>query len=142
MKRLFLLLVLITFTTISYCQTLSVYEKDKEIIVNNVNYSYSDSHIYGNKQIPYYPDFFEYLVKNLRYPVTAVENGIQGNVYVTFYVERDGSLSDIHVTSSVDPSLSGEALRVIERTKSWIPGKVDGKVVRTEYTKVIRFRLR
>ena len=86
--------------------------------------------------------FFEYLAKNLRYPVKAQENGIQGNVYVTFYVERDGSLSDIHITGSVDPSLDKEAVRMIEGTKSWIPGKVDGKVVRTEYTKVLRFRLR
>lgn len=142
MKKIFLLMLLVTCTTISYCQTLSVFEKDKEIIINNGKYSYSDSHTYGNKQIPYYPYFFEYLVKNLRYPIQAQENVIQGNVYVTFYVERDGSLSDINVTGSVDPLLDKEALRLIEGTKTWIPGKVDGKVVRTEYTKVIRFRLR
>ena len=65
------------------------------------------------EQMPSFPGgqaaLFEFLSKNIRYPVVAEENGIQGRVIVTFVVERDGSITDVRVAKSVDPSLDKEA---------------------------------
>ena len=61
------------------------------------------------EQMPSFPGgpsaLFEYLSKNIKYPVVAEENGIQGRVIVSFVVEKDGSITDVRVVKSVDPSL-------------------------------------
>ena len=84
---------------------------------------------------------FEYLSKNIKYPVVAEENGIQGRVIVTFVVERDGSITDVRVVKSVDPSLDKEAQRVVKSMPRWIPGKQNGSAVRVKYTVPVTFRL-
>ena len=65
----------------------------------------------------------------------------QGRVIASFTVEKDGNLSDIKVVKSVDPSLDKEAIRVIKAMPQWIPGKVNGKPVRVEYTVPLTFSL-
>lgn len=82
-----------------------------------------------------------YLSQTIKYPVAAEENGIQGRVIVTFVVERDGSITDVKVAKSVDPSLDKEAVRVIKSMPLWKPGKQDGSAVRVKYTVPITFRL-
>ena len=61
------------------------------------------------EQMPEFPGgpqaLFEWLSKNIKYPAIAEENGVQGRVIVTFVVERDGSVTDVRVVKSVDPSL-------------------------------------
>ena len=84
---------------------------------------------------------FEYLSKNIKYPVIAEENGVQGRVIVTFVVERDGSITDVKVVKSVDPSLDKEAQRVVKAMPHWIPGKQNGSAVRVKYTVPVTFRL-
>ncbi|HNU78363.1 MAG TPA: energy transducer TonB, partial [Prolixibacteraceae bacterium] len=74
-------------------------------------------------------------------PVIAQENGIQGKVYVTFVVDRDGGISDAKVARGVDPSLDKEALRVVNSLPKWKPGKQRGKPVRVSYTVPISFVL-
>ena len=68
------------------------------------------------EEMPQFPGgnsaLFEYLSKNIKYPVVAEENGVQGRVVVTFVVERDGSITDVKVVKSVDPSLDKEAQRL------------------------------
>ena len=97
------------------------------------------------EQMPTYPGgqdaLFEYLQKHIKYPVIAEENGIQGRVIVTFVVERDGSITDITVVKSVDPSLDKEAKRVIGTMPHWIPGKQNGSSVRVKFTVPVTFRL-
>ena len=83
----------------------------------------------------------EYLQKNIKYPVIAEENGIQGRVVCTFVVERDGSITDIKVVRSVDPSLDKEAVRVIKSMPKWNPGKQNGSAVRVKFTLPVTFRL-
>lgn len=82
-----------------------------------------------------------YLGQNIKYPVVAEENGIQGRVIVTFVVERDGSITDVKVVKSVDPSLDKEAVRVIKIMPRWKPGKQNGAAVRVKYTTPVTFRL-
>ena len=98
------------------------------------------------EQMPSFPGgaagLMKFLSTNVKYPVVAMENGIQGRVITTFVVERDGSVSDVEVVESVDPSLDKEAIRVITSMPRWRPGKQGGKAVRVKYTIPVTFRLR
>ena len=97
------------------------------------------------EQMPQFPGgqgaLFEYLSKQIKYPVIAEENGVQGRVIVTFVVARDGSITDVKVVKSVDPSLDKEAQRVVKGMPRWIPGKQNGSAVRVKYTVPVTFRL-
>ena len=96
-------------------------------------------------EMPEYPGgpsaMFEYLSKNIKYPVVAEENGVQGRVIVTFIVECDGSISNAKVSKSLEPSLDKEALRLVKSMPHWIPGKQNGEPVRVKYTVPVTFRL-
>ena len=83
----------------------------------------------------------QYLSNSIKYPVLAEENGVQGRVICTFVVERDGSLTDVKVMRSVDPSLDKEAVRVIKSMPHWNPGRQGGMAVRVKYTIPVIFRL-
>lgn len=83
----------------------------------------------------------KYLSNNIKYPKTAEKAGIQGRVVVQFVVDKDGSIEDTKVVSSVDPELDKEALRVVNAMPNWKPGRQDGKPVRVKYTVPIMFRL-
>jgi protein TonB len=97
------------------------------------------------EQMPSYPGgmgaLMQYLSSNIKYPVIAEENGIQGRVICTFVVERDGSITDVRIAKSVDPSLDKEAMRVVSKMPRWIPGKQNGSAVRVKYTVPVTFRL-
>ncbi len=84
---------------------------------------------------------FKFLNENIKYPVIAQENGIQGRVICQFVVNTDGSIVDIQVVRGVDPSLDKEAVRVIQSMPKWIPGKQRGKPVRVRFTLPINFKL-
>ena len=84
---------------------------------------------------------FEWLSKNIKYPVVAEENGVQGRVIVTFVVERNGSITDVQVAKSVDPSLDKEAVRVVKAMPHWIPGKQNGSAVSVKFTVPVTIRL-
>lgn len=82
-----------------------------------------------------------YLNSNVKYPDVAQENGVQGRVIVESIIEKDGSMSDVKVIRSVDPSLDREALRVVKAMPKWIPAKLKGIPVRTKCTTPVVFRL-
>ena len=85
---------------------------------------------------------FKYLRENVKYPVIAQENGIQGRVICQFVVNKDGSIVDVEVVrSGGDASLDKEAVRVIKSMPKWKPGKQRGKAVRVKYTVPVNFRL-
>jgi len=85
---------------------------------------------------------FKYLSENVKYPVIAQENGIQGRVICQFVVNKDGSIVDVEVVrSGGDPSLDKEAIRVIKSMPKWKPGKQRGKPVRVKYTVPVNFKL-
>lgn len=83
----------------------------------------------------------KFLSENIKYPVIAQENGIQGRVICNFVVERDGSITDVQVVRGVDPSLDKEAVRVIQSMPKWKPGMQRGKPVRVRFTLPVVFRL-
>lgn len=82
-----------------------------------------------------------YLNSNVKYPDVAQENGVQGRVIVESIIEKDGSMSDVKVIRSVDPSLDREALRVVKAMPKWTPAKLKGIPVRTKCTTPVVFRL-
>ncbi|WP_167607339.1 energy transducer TonB [Maribellus sediminis] len=82
-----------------------------------------------------------YLVKQIRYPVIAQENGIQGKVYYSFTIEKDGSVTDIKVMRGVDSAIDTEAIRVLKTMPRWKPGMQRGKAVRVSFSGVINFQL-
>lgn len=83
----------------------------------------------------------KFLSDNIKYPVIAQENGIQGRVICNFVVEKDGSITDVQVVRGVDPSLDKEAVRVIQQMPRWNPGKQRGQAVRVRFTLPVVFRL-
>ena len=97
------------------------------------------------EQMPSFPGgngaLLEYLATHVKYPVVAQENGVQGRVIVSFVVERDGSITDVRVVRSVDPSLDREAARVVSSMPRWTPGKQNGSAVRVKYNVPVSFRL-
>lgn len=118
--------------------------KDNEVVV--VGYASADESkaekIFDEvDMVPEYPggmkECFRFLAMNLRYPVKAIENHIEGNVAVRFVVEKDGSLSGMHVLQGADPYLDAEALRVIGSMPKWNPGRVDGKPVEQDLSKAL-----
>ena len=86
-------------------------------------------------------ELFKYITYNVKYPIDATKNKIEGRILVTFVVEHDGSISNVNVANSVYPSLDKESIRVVRGMSKWITGKVNGKTGRVKYTIPITFRL-
>lgn len=94
------------------------------------------------EDMPAFPgNVTKWISKNVKYPVLAMENGIQGKVFVQFVIEKDGSITDVKVSRGVDASLDKEAVRVVKAMPKWKPGKQRGKPVRVSYTLPIFFQL-
>lgn len=83
----------------------------------------------------------QFIGNSIDYPKVAQEKGIQGKVYVTFVVTKDGSVAKATIARGVDPSLDKEALRVVNSLPKWKPGKQRGQAVNVSYTVPINFKL-
>ena len=97
------------------------------------------------EEMPEFPGgmakLMKYFSDNVRYPVVAAENGIQGRVICQFTVWKDGTIRDIVVVRGVDKALDREAVHLIENMPNWKPGKQRGKAVSCKYTVPVSFRL-
>ena len=97
------------------------------------------------EQMPEYPGGAEalraFIATNIKYPVIALEKGIQGKVFINFVVTKTGSVTNAKVLRGVDPSIDKEAIRVVESLPNWIPGKQNGENVDVTYTIPINFAL-
>lgn len=83
----------------------------------------------------------KFLFENIKYPVIANESGIQGMVYVTFVVEKDGSITDVRVLRGIGGGCDEEAVRVVKTMPKWKVGKQRGKPVRVQFNLPVRFVL-
>lgn len=108
----------------------------------------ADETIYNNAIVEQSPSFpggesamYEWLRKNINYPVIAQENNIQGKVTLQFVVDKNGDIVDIIIARGVDPSLDKEAVRVVKSMPKWIPGKQGGNSVKVRFTLPVQFRL-
>ncbi|MBE0676183.1 MAG: energy transducer TonB [Bacteroidales bacterium] len=85
--------------------------------------------------------FSNWVKERVKYPQIAQENGIQGKVFIGFIVEADGTVSNVTVLRSVDKSLDDEAVRVVESSPKWNPGKQRGQPVRVRFSITVNFQL-
>lgn len=118
--------------------------EQKEIVIE-VEEAEEEKVFIAVEEAPEFPGgqtaLLQYIANAVKYPVIAQENGVQGTVYVTFVVNKDGSVSNAKVLRGVDPSLDAEALRVVSTLPKWKPGKQSGTPVRVSYNVPIKFQL-
>jgi protein TonB len=107
-----------------------------------------DTNIYNNTGVDEYPEFnggakawSKYMERNLRYPYQAQEENVQGKVFVSFVVEKDGSVSDVKVLRGLGFGCDEEAIKVIKKSPLWKPGKNKGTPVRVRYNMAINFTI-
>lgn len=84
---------------------------------------------------------FEYLYSNIKYPQVAKENNITGRVFLTFVVEKDGSIANAKILRDIGGGCGQEALRVVKNMPKWSPGKQRGKPVRVQFNLPVVFDL-
>ncbi len=97
------------------------------------------------EQMPEYVGGMDALIQfigsQVKYPKSAQKNGVNGTAIVSFAVNTDGSVSDVHLARGFDADCDAEAVRVVQSMPNWIPGKHEGKVVKVKYSLPIAFRL-
>ncbi|RKX17638.1 MAG: energy transducer TonB [Candidatus Zixiibacteriota bacterium] len=94
-----------------------------------------------NDQPKFNGNINEYYQKNIKYPQDALQNNIEGTVWVDFVIEKDGSISNVTIFRSVSPQLDAEAKRVVSNMPKWTPGKQMKKPVRVKFRQPIKFAL-
>jgi len=85
--------------------------------------------------------FREWVQKKTNYPEIAIDNNIEGRIYITFIVENDGCVTNVKVVKGVDPIIDDEAVKAVMSSPRWTPGKQRGKEVRVSYLIMINFQL-
>jgi len=103
-------------------------------------------HPYGLVTLEILPEFpggvdamRQFLINNIRFPEEARNAGIQGTVFVTFVVERNGRISNVGLLRGIGGGADEEAIRVVSMMPRWSPGTQDGRPVRVQFTMPIRF---
>ena len=112
--------------------------KPQEVVANQ------DSIYRVSEVMPEYPggpnEMMKYIQENIKYPQSAKDNKIEGRVYVSFVVEKDGSITNAAVMRGIDKECDAEALRVVASMPKWTPGQHKGEVVRTQFTIPIYYK--
>lgn len=86
-------------------------------------------------------EMYKFLGKTLKYPSAAQRSNIEGRVFMSFIVERDGSITDVLVAKGIGFGCDEEATRAVKQMPKWIPGKQNGRNVRVKYTIPVTFKL-
>lgn len=116
----------------------------KEVTV--VGYAQLTDKVYESAEVmPEFPggqvELLKFVAKSIKYPTEAQRKGAQGRVIVKFVVEKNGSISNIHVVKGLDPLLDAEAIRVCTTMPTWAPAQQEGKAVRCYYTIPVTYSL-
>ena len=116
----------------------------KEVTV--VGYAQLTDKVYESAEVmPEFPggqvELLKFVAKSIKYPTEAQRKGAQGRVIVKFVVEKNGSISNIHVVKGIDPLLDAEAIRVCTTMPTWAPAQHEGKAVRCYYTIPVTYGL-
>lgn len=113
-------------------------EEEEEIIENDQVFVVVES-------MPEFPGGYEalmkYLQENLKYPALAKEMGIKGRVFLSFVVEKDGSVTDVRVLRGIGGGCDEEAIRVVESMPKWKQGLQRNQPVRVQFNLPIKFTL-
>lgn len=115
---------------------------DHKVVVQEEKKPEIFSHVEVKPQFPGGEmELIKWISDNINYPVIAQEQNIQGRVVLRFVVRPDGSVDDVIIQRSLDPSCDKEAIRVVKKMPKWIPGKQNGNPVYVYYTLPIQFKL-
>ena len=119
-------------------------ESDEDIAIE-IEEESDDDFFMVVENMPEFPGgdlgLMKYIQKNVKYPPIAKEYNITGKVYVSFIVDKSGSVTNVKVVRGVDKNLDAEALRVVKSLPKYKPGKQRGKPVRVMFTIPINFTL-
>jgi len=119
-------------------------ESDEDIAIE-IEEESDDDFFMVVENMPEFPGgdlgLMKYIQKNVKYPPIAKEYNITGKVYVSFIVDRSGSVTNVKIVRGVDKNLDAEALRVVKSLPKYKPGKQRGKAVRVMFTIPINFTL-
>lgn len=85
--------------------------------------------------------FYKYVGEKIKYPAQARRMGVEGKVFVQFVIGKDGSISDVKVIKGIGAGCDEEAIRIVQSSPAWNPGKQRGKPVKQRYTLPIQFKL-
>lgn len=85
--------------------------------------------------------FYQFIGSTSHYPASAIANNIQGKVYSSFVINKDGSLIDIKINKSPSDDLSDETIRVLKLSPQWTPGNQRGIPVRQQFSVPITYTL-
>ncbi len=137
---------LVANDTLSQSSDASDYETAQVVIQDLESESEEEVQIFMVvEQMPEFPGgeekLYRFLADSIRYPESAKESSIQGRVFVTFTVEKDGSISDARILRGIGGGCDEEALRVIQLMPKWNPGMQRGKPVRVQYNIPVKFTL-
>lgn len=95
--------------------------------------------------MPEYPggmsELFKFMGNNIKYPEQAKKENVEGKVYVSFTIEKDGSITNIHILNGIGGGCDEESIRVVNKMPNWTPGENNGQKVRVEYTLPINYKL-
>ena len=135
MKNIFFILVILFCSHISIAQT--------NVPANPA--PQEESPLVITDQMPSFPGgdqkMMKFIQKNIKFPQAEYDAKLSGTTYITFVVEKDGSITGIAVLRGVPngPGFDKEAMRVIAEMPKWVPGKNNGQVVRVQYNLPIHF---
>ena len=124
----------------------TVYEISTKDITNiKIKHVDNDSIYQIVEVMPEFPGgaaaMFTYLSGNIKYPEEAKDKGISGRVFISFVVEKDGSVNQVQVKKGIGGGCDEEAVRVVQAMPKWKPGLQKGKPVRVSYLLPITFKL-
>lgn len=85
--------------------------------------------------------FFRFIYQNFKYPTLALEAGKQGRVACLVTIGQDGNVNDVEITTSVDPALDAEVIRVMKKMPKWEPAQLAGKAIETKIPLGILFKI-
>jgi len=86
-------------------------------------------------------EFYRYLSDVMKYPKQSAKEGIEGTVMVRFTVKKNGGVEDVEAVKTPNDELADEAIRVVQMSSDWIPGKNFGEAVNVKYNIPIKFSL-
>lgn len=139
MKKFLILILICTVQSVfSQTEIITIDEPTNKIppqgaVPNDDNSIYSTAGIEVKPEFPGGIAIFNtYMEQNFQIP--NVTPALKGRIYVTFIIEKDGSLSDIKVLRDLGHETGREAIRVLKNTPKWIPGKQNNKLVRVLYS--------
>ena len=142
-SKLITILLFLLISNYSFAQEEVIIQTERDTTTQAVNDS-DEVFVFVEDQ-PVFPGGddarIKYLQNNIHYPQKAMEKGIQGTVYITFVIEKDGRITNVRVLRGVGGGIDKEALRVVKNMPVWKPGKQKGKPVRVQFNMPIRFVL-